>query len=123
MNRSVTPPANGGGVSRQAGNEIETPPQESRRRSRRGRSTAVAGLARDGICSPRLVPRTPRHTLRQSSRFFGCAVAARRQLLLLPPKAGGAAAAADPLRSAAGRAQGNWGQEYQIKARVFLKKQ
>ena len=84
MNRSVTLPADGGGVSRQAGIGIETPPQASRRRSRPGCSTAVASLARHVICSPRLVPRTPRHMPRRSSRFLGCAVAARRLLPLSP---------------------------------------
>ena len=64
---------------------METPPQASRRRSRLGSSTAVAGLARHGICSWRLVPRTPRHMPRRSSRSLGCAVAARR-LLPLPLK-------------------------------------
>ena len=81
---------------------METPPQESRRRSRRGRSTAVASLACHGICAWRLVPRTPRHMPRQSSRSLGCAVAARRQLPLLPPKAAGSAAAADPCASLQG---------------------
>ena len=51
MNRSVTLPADGGGVSRQAGIGIETPPQASRRRSRLGSSTAVASLARHVICA------------------------------------------------------------------------
>ncbi len=51
MNRSVTLPADGGGVSRQAGIGIETPPQASRRRSRLGCSTAVASLARHVICA------------------------------------------------------------------------
>ena len=73
MNRSVTLPADGGGVSRQAGNGIETPPQASRRRSRLGCSTAVASLARHGICSGALVPRRPRHMPRRSSRSLGCA--------------------------------------------------
>ena len=52
---------------------MKTPPQESRRRSRPGSSTAVASLACHGICAWRLVPRTPRHMPRQSSRSLGCA--------------------------------------------------
>jgi hypothetical protein len=47
MNRSVTLPADGGGV--QLRRLIETPPQASRRPSRPGGSTAVASLARHGI--------------------------------------------------------------------------
>ena len=86
MNRSVTLPADGGGVSRQAGIGIETPPQASRRRSRPGCSTAVASLTRHVICSGALVPRRPRHMPRRASRSLGCAVAARR-LLPLPPVA------------------------------------
>ena len=82
-------------------------PQASRQCSRLGSSTAVASLDCHGICSWRLVPRTPRHMPRQSSRSLGCAVAARRLLPLLPPKAAGSAAAADPssrLKLLAGRA-------------------
>jgi len=41
--------------------QIEIAPQESRRRSRLGCAKAVTSLARHGICSWRLVPRTPRH--------------------------------------------------------------
>jgi hypothetical protein len=50
MNRSVTPPANG---AKECGfaDQIEVAPQESRRRSRPGSSTAVASLARHGICA------------------------------------------------------------------------
>ena len=84
MNHSVTLPADGGGERLRRW--VETPPQASRRRSRPGCSTAVASLARHVICSPRLVPRTPRHMQRRSSRSLGCAGAARR-LLPLPPVA------------------------------------
>jgi len=71
MNRSVTPPADGAECG--FAGRIEIAPQESRRRSRLGCSTAVASLARHGICSPRLVPRTGRHMPRRSSRSLGCA--------------------------------------------------
>jgi len=57
-------------------------PQASRQCSRLGCSTAVASLACHGICAWRLVPRTPRHMPRQTSRSLGGAVAARRQLPL-----------------------------------------
>jgi len=77
----VTPPADGAECG--FAGQIEIAPQESRRRSRLGGATAVASLARHGICSPRLVPRTGRHMPRRSSRSLGCAVAARR-LLPLP---------------------------------------
>ena len=83
MNRSVTLPADGGGECGFAGG-METPPQASRRRSRPGCSTAVASLPRHVICAWRLVPRTPRHMSRRSSRSLGCAVAARRLLPLSP---------------------------------------
>jgi len=84
MNRSVTLPADGG-------ERVRLAPMESKR-PRRHRAvaraldvrTAVAGLARHVICSWRLVPRTPRHMPRQSSRSLGCAVAARRLLPLSP---------------------------------------
>jgi len=48
MPRSVTPPADGAECG-YAG-RIEIAPQESRRRSRLGGATAVASLARHGIC-------------------------------------------------------------------------
>jgi len=100
MNRSVTLPADGGGVRLRR--KMETPPQASRRRSRLGCATAVASVARHVICSGALVPRRPRHMPRRSSRSLGCAVAARRLLPLLPPKAAGSAAAADPSASLQG---------------------
>ena len=82
MPRSVTPPADGAECG--FAGQMEIAPQESRRRSRLGSSTAVASLARHGICSPRLVPRRPRHMPRRSSRSLWCAVAARRLLPLAP---------------------------------------
>ena len=84
MRRTVTLPADG---AKECGfaDQNQIAPQASRQCSRRGRSTAVAGLACHVICSWRLVPRTPRHMPRQSSRSLGCAVAARR-LLPLPCK-------------------------------------
>lgn len=83
MNSSVTLPAEWGRRVRLR-RWMETSPQASRRRSRLGCSTAVAGLARHGICSGALVPRRPRHMPRRSSRSLGCAVAARRLLPLSP---------------------------------------
>jgi len=66
MPRSVTPPADGAECA-YAG-QIEIAPQESRRRSRLGCSTAVASLARHGICAGALVPRTGRRTHSPRSR-------------------------------------------------------
>ena len=67
MPRSVTPPADGAECG--FADRIKIAPQESRRRSRLGSSTAVASLARHGICAGALAPRTPRHMPR--SRLVG----------------------------------------------------
>jgi len=67
MPRSVTPPADGAECG--FAGQIKIAPQESRRRSRLGCATAVASLARHGICAGELVPRTGRltHSLRSRS--------------------------------------------------------
>ena len=100
MNRSVTPPANGGGV--------RLAPMD-RKRPRRSRAVASAlDVQRQSLVWPvtssarwRLVPRTPRHMPRQSSRSFVCAVSARR-LLPLPCKH--VSRSRRPFRFAPGRA-------------------
>jgi len=63
---AVTPPADGAECA-YAG-QIKIAPQESRRRSRLGCATAVASLARHGICAGALVPRTGRRTHSPRSR-------------------------------------------------------
>jgi hypothetical protein len=107
MNRSVTLPADGGGV-RLAPVEWKRP----RRHRAVARALVVqrrsASLARHVICSWRLVPRTPRHMPRHASRSLGCAVAARRLLPLSPLlrrfRYAHASRSRKPLRYAPGRA-------------------